>query len=154
MRHMGRTWGVSLSWLNGQLRAGNYSLGYIKTDEMAADIFTKFYPKGKKSTWEKVTELIGVMPGPDWTSRFGQEGHGHAAAVARMPDDSVKPTSACVVEPPDPEMHPYLDAYNPFVDDGGDPLQNDEDNRECDIPQSRRGRRLRMGRCRGGPVAP
>ena len=45
---MGRTFGVSLAWLNSELRAGKYVIGYINTKQMAADIFTKFYPKNKR----------------------------------------------------------------------------------------------------------
>ena len=61
---MGRTFGVSLAWLNSELRVGKYQIGYINTKLMAADIFTKFYPKSKKETWNVVRNLIGIYHNP------------------------------------------------------------------------------------------
>ena len=45
MRHMGRTHGVSLSWISNEIKCKRLDLGYINTGDMAADIFTKFYTK-------------------------------------------------------------------------------------------------------------
>jgi len=41
MRYLSRTHRVSISWLNEVYKAGNFK--YKKTDEMAADIFTKAF---------------------------------------------------------------------------------------------------------------
>jgi hypothetical protein len=44
MRHLGRTHGISISYLHQEQKTNYVKLGYINTDKMAADIFTKFYP--------------------------------------------------------------------------------------------------------------
>ena len=84
MRHMGRTHGVSLSWLTGELRDGRLDLGYIVTTSMTADIFTKFYPSCKKEIWKQVCTLISVHKGEDWKKYFGSAGVGHKTAMERM----------------------------------------------------------------------
>ena len=61
MRHMGRTHGVSLSWLNEEIREKRIDLGYIETEGMAADIFTKFYPCRKREGWTPHMQLIIVL---------------------------------------------------------------------------------------------
>ena len=58
MRHMGRTHGVSLFWLTGEIRDGRLDLVYIVTTNMAADIFTMFYPPCNKENWKQVCTLI------------------------------------------------------------------------------------------------
>ena len=93
---------------------GKYSLGYINTKLMAADIFTKFYGKGKKEVWKDVCELIGILSKHSYLHVIGRAGHGHVAAVERMTKDKVTPTSATVTAV-DPDDHPYLDGFNPFV---------------------------------------
>ena len=47
MRHLGRTHGVSLTWLKDAIDSGRVDLGYIETDKMAADISTKFSRSAK-----------------------------------------------------------------------------------------------------------
>ena len=118
MRHMGRTHGVSVAGLNGQLRAGKFSLGYIKTEWMAADIFTKFYPTRSKHTWAKVIELIGIFPGPDCLVKAGTGGIGHAAAVDRMKDGAVKVNTSCMAYEPDDANQEFVSGYNPFTNRG------------------------------------
>jgi len=60
MRHMGRTHGVNLAMLNNDSKLRSFVLAYIVTTEMAADIFTKFYPKSKKETWRQMCDLVCV----------------------------------------------------------------------------------------------
>ena len=101
----------------GQLKAAKYSLGYIGTDLMAADIFTKFYPQRKKDTWSKVCRLICIYPKePDHLLDFGRAGHGHAAAVARMTNEEINAEKTMQFFNVDDDEHPYLTGYNPFCE--------------------------------------
>ena len=97
----------------GSYGNAQYSLGHIGTDEMAAAIFTKFFPMKKKMVWDSVSVLIGIYSGPDWSRSLGQPGAGRTAAVDRMKVGAFKGSAACVALPPDPYNHPYLDAFNP-----------------------------------------
>ena len=51
MRHLGRTHGISIQWLHDETTKDTCELHYIETSSMAADIFTKFFPQSKASTW-------------------------------------------------------------------------------------------------------
>ena len=51
-------------------------LGYIPTDHMAADIFTKFYPKRKHADWTKMRLNINVFSDEESTVRVGASGKG------------------------------------------------------------------------------
>ena len=81
MRHMGRTHGVALSWLSGEIREKRCELGYIKTSDMAADIFTKFHPREKKETWRQMCGIICVFGPDEWDKKLGTCGIGHATAM-------------------------------------------------------------------------
>ena len=115
MRHMGRTYGVALSWIHSEVCNGRCSIGYINTKQMAADIFTKFYPKDKATTWRDVRKLIGMTDGTEsYMELLGTAGCGHTAAVERMKRDKVVPTATTTACMPDPDGHQYLEGYNPF----------------------------------------
>ena len=48
MRHMGRTHGISLTLLHGEVAVTKGTkMGFIGTEQMAADIFTKFFSDRK-----------------------------------------------------------------------------------------------------------
>merc|ERR1712117_610941 len=81
LRHMGRTFGVGLSALHEDLLSGQFSLGYITTDLMAADIFTMFFPASTRAIWDTVCGLFGVFPPEGWLKVLEREGYGHRAAV-------------------------------------------------------------------------
>ena len=53
MRHLGRTHGISIAYLHQEAKKEHHKLGYITTDQMAADLFTKFYPKRKSRRMER-----------------------------------------------------------------------------------------------------
>ena len=68
MRHMNRTHRVSLRWLHEVLCQPGVTINYCDTKEMAADIFTKFFPNAKAETWLKACEMLGM--GPPMTSKL------------------------------------------------------------------------------------
>ena len=86
MRHMGRTHGVSLTWITNELKEKRCELGYIKTKYMAADIFTKFYPKDKKDIWASVRQLIGVFTPDEVNLRMETSGVVYIIATERRRD--------------------------------------------------------------------
>jgi len=55
--HLGRTHRVNLVWLSETISSGQVKVSYCKTDEMAADIFTKAFSSWEK--WHAVGLLIG-----------------------------------------------------------------------------------------------
>ena len=76
MRHLRRTHGVSISFLHQETRKPYVKLGYIITDSMAADIFTKFYSSRKVATWNAVRQLIGVLSAEETLETPGAPGKG------------------------------------------------------------------------------
>ena len=48
MRHLGKTHGLSITWLHEIANSGFCDMDYIESKSMAADIFTKFYPDRKR----------------------------------------------------------------------------------------------------------
>ena len=59
LRHLNRTHRVNVSWLCEVFRNLNeVELKYCKTDEMAADIFTKAFTNPIK--WNAALDLIGI----------------------------------------------------------------------------------------------
>ena len=132
MRHMGRTHGVSLSWLTDEIKQGRLDLGYIKTDRMAADIFTKFYPKAKKETWKKMCMLVSIHKDSEFRHYFGTAGVGHETAMARLLEKRPnfdEPIAAMNLDYQGSSYHRYLSEYNPFCDQewskwGAEPVEN------------------------------
>ena len=59
LRHMGRTHQVDVKWLHESFRDAHFKLGYIQSDDQAADIYTKAFTSKEK--WAVVTWLIGHM---------------------------------------------------------------------------------------------
>jgi hypothetical protein len=57
MRHMGRTHRVDVKWLHETFADNGFRMGYIQSDDQAADIFTKAFTSKEK--WSVVTWLIG-----------------------------------------------------------------------------------------------
>ena len=55
MRYLARTHGVQVASMNERTTAHDCRIHYTETSEMAADIFTKFFPE--------VRESFGTMPG-------------------------------------------------------------------------------------------
>ena len=62
MRHMGRTHGVSLSWISNEIKCKRFDLGYIHASDMATDIFTKFYTKENATRGGRCAASSGYMP--------------------------------------------------------------------------------------------
>ena len=56
LRHMGRTMGVSLSFIRDCIENGYVKHPYISTELMCADMFTKFFAAKKKTEWASVKE--------------------------------------------------------------------------------------------------
>ena len=132
MRHMGRTHGVALSWLSGEIREKRCELGYIKTSDMAADIFTKFYPREKKETWRQMCGIICVFGPDDWDKKLGTCGIGHATAMERMKAKQPKFNDpiAAIEEYDSTRYHKYRSDYNPFQDVGWDDRATPSENPE------------------------
>jgi hypothetical protein len=76
MRHLGRTHGISITWLHDETSKPSCNLSYIATKYMAADIFTKFYPGDKHVTWNAVRRLINVLDPEEQQSMIGFSGEG------------------------------------------------------------------------------
>jgi len=76
MRHLGRTHGISITWLHDEVAKPSCNLSYIATKYMAADIFTKFYPNDKHVTWNAVRRLINVLGPEEQESMIGFSGEG------------------------------------------------------------------------------
>ena len=118
IRHMGRTHATSLTWLHGQLKIGNYSLGYIGATQMAADIFTKFFATDKKEIWIAVCKLIAVYGKDKWNEDFGKCGLGHTAAINRIEQDDIVPKASPEITQIGAEDHQYVHGVNPFHEFG------------------------------------
>jgi len=76
MRHLGRTHGISITWLHDETMKDSCELRYIETSKMAADIFTKFFPHRKRETWDKVRRLINVLSPEEIQLFAGAPGEG------------------------------------------------------------------------------
>ena len=59
MRHLGRTHGVAISWLNETYRRGTFALRYEPSASMAADVFTKGFTNPE--AWDSVCWLVSVV---------------------------------------------------------------------------------------------
>ena len=59
MRHITRTHGVNTAWLHERVEQGTLRAVYIKSEEQAADIFTKAF--GSVPTFERVRALIQIV---------------------------------------------------------------------------------------------
>ena len=87
MHHMGRTHGVSLTFLYDCIHSGQVDHGYIKTQNMYADVFTKFFSDKKAAEWVSVRNNVAVYAPTygeqpaEWKARFGNPGHGHVEAL-------------------------------------------------------------------------
>ena len=86
MRHLGRTHGISITWLHDETSKPTIDLQYIDTTEMVANIMTNFFPTRKILIWIGVCNLINVIdqslinasigtPGGGWTARHPNNGH-------------------------------------------------------------------------------
>ena len=100
MRHMGRTHGVSLAWMNDEVHKTTLDMGYCPSEQQAADIFTKFFPQGKRVAWHISRKLINVLspaeieemsgtPGGGWNHKHGDGDKDPVqnASMAVTPDD-------------------------------------------------------------------
>ena len=76
MRHLGRTHGISITWLHDEVGKPSCNLSYIATKYMAADIFTKFYPTDKHIVWNAVRRLINVLDPGERDRMIGFSGEG------------------------------------------------------------------------------
>ena len=76
MRHLGKVHGISLSLLCQETKKAYVNLGYISTDIMAADIFTKFYPRAKSTMWVSVRKLINLLAPSEIVEMTGNPGNG------------------------------------------------------------------------------
>jgi hypothetical protein len=63
MRHLSRTHRVSIAWLHEQHRRNRFDFKYVRSEEMAADIFTKSMPAPHK--WKHARRLINVFESSD-----------------------------------------------------------------------------------------
>jgi hypothetical protein len=63
LRHMGRTHRVDVKWLHETFADAGFRMGYINSEDQAADIFTKAFTS--KDKWSVVTWLIGHMTKAD-----------------------------------------------------------------------------------------
>ena len=77
MRHLGRTHGISIQWLHDETTKETCELHYIETANMAADIFTKFFPQAKASTWTEARKLINVLSPEEFEEMVGDPGGGY-----------------------------------------------------------------------------
>jgi len=92
MRHMGRTHGICLTLIHGEIAITKRTkLGYISTEQMAADIFTKFFPDRKLGEWARNLELICVGTLTSLRSYLGCAGVGHSTACQRARTESSMP---------------------------------------------------------------
>ena len=94
---MSRTNGVNLSFVKDCLNNKLARLGYIVTESMCADIFTKFFPSKSKSIWERVHRNFGIydcevkpeLKGDmqyegSWLEVIGTPGPGHRSRASRV----------------------------------------------------------------------
>ena len=84
MRHIGRTHGISVSWMHERFSGSEAKMHYCPTDKQCADIFTKAFDNLDK--WTHARMLISVVP----TSRrcFGSllELHDYSRVLADDPN--------------------------------------------------------------------
>ena len=84
MRHIGRTHGISIAWLNQETTKDYCLLEYIDTADMAADIFTKFYPEKKKDVWVRCRKNINVLTEEEIKELIGTPGAGYESVKAKL----------------------------------------------------------------------
>ena len=87
MRHLGRTHGISLSWLHDEIHKPTCCLSYIPTHLQAADIFTKFFSPCKHEAWHISRRLINVLSPDEIEELSGGPGgsYEHTTAPAEQP---------------------------------------------------------------------
>ena len=73
---MGRTHGISISFLHQETLKPYAKLGYIASANMAADILTKFYSSRKATVWNSVRKLINVITPEELAELNGSPGRG------------------------------------------------------------------------------
>ena len=78
MRHLGRTHGISLTWMCDETHKDTCNPGFIGTDRQAADLFTKFFPPGKVDAWNTSRRLVNVLSRDEINSMAGTPGRGLA----------------------------------------------------------------------------
>ena len=61
MRHLSRTHRVSVAWLHEQYQRENFVVSYVRSCDMAADIFTKSIPNPE--AWRMARMKINVLSG-------------------------------------------------------------------------------------------
>ena len=76
LQHIGRTHGVSVSWLHDVLTKGHFKLQDVHTKRQCADVFTKAF--SVPEAWQLAIRLIGVVKGS-----FISSSHSCAAAILR-----------------------------------------------------------------------
>ena len=54
MRYLARTHGVNIASLHERTTANDCRMYYTESKDMAADIFTKFFPSSKQGVWDNV----------------------------------------------------------------------------------------------------
>ncbi len=61
MRHLKRCRNVSLKWLHDVLtQTSSFALLPCASSDMVADIFTKPFPDKKLTTWNQLSDLLGM----------------------------------------------------------------------------------------------
>ena len=64
MRHLKRCHHICLRWMHDvAFEMGLCHVRYCKTDEMAADIFTKAFPEGSREKWQRALKMLGFYTG-------------------------------------------------------------------------------------------
>ena len=74
MRHLGRTHSISITWLHDEMSKNTFRILYISMILQAADIFTKFFPRAKKTIWGNVRRFINVLDEEELTTLRGLPG--------------------------------------------------------------------------------
>ena len=70
--------------MSSEIRSKRLNIGYIKSIDMAADVFTKFYPKEKREIWRQVCNTICVFSPEEAKAKDGLTGNGYTTAVVRF----------------------------------------------------------------------
>ena len=64
MRHLKRCHHICLRWMHDvAFEMGLCHVRYCKTDDMAADIFTKAFPESSREKWQRALKMLGFYTG-------------------------------------------------------------------------------------------
>ena len=93
MRHLGCVHGISVNWIYQGCSKDYVALGYMLSDQMAANIHTKAFPEDRKLEWIRNRQNINVFDLITDDMFIGRPGHGFVNLQDRPQNYASKDTA-------------------------------------------------------------